>query len=68
MLRQKELTKALKGDSKEVALGTSKINYMDPRITVTWCKKFEVPIEKVFNNALLEKFPWAMAASLEYNF
>ena len=26
-------------DNKEVALGTSKINYMDPRITVAWCKR-----------------------------
>lgn len=35
-----------KNDNKEVALGTSKINYMDPRITVAWCKRNEVPIEK----------------------
>ena len=25
--------------NKMVALGTSKINYMDPRITVAWCKR-----------------------------
>lgn len=36
-----------KEDLKTVALGTSKINYMDPRITVAWCKRHEVPIEKV---------------------
>ncbi|KAG7541356.1 DNA topoisomerase I eukaryotic-type [Arabidopsis thaliana x Arabidopsis arenosa] len=35
-----------KEDLKTVALGTSKINYMDPRITVAWCKRHEVPIEK----------------------
>lgn len=28
-----------KTDNKEVALGTSKLNYMDPRITVAWCKR-----------------------------
>jgi DNA topoisomerase I len=28
-----------KDDNKEVALGTSKINYMDPRISVAWCKR-----------------------------
>jgi len=27
-----------KDANKEVALGTSKINYMDPRITIAWCK------------------------------
>lgn len=39
----------LKDDNKTVALGTSKINYMDPRITVAFCKKYEIPIEKLFN-------------------
>ena len=27
---------------KTVALGTSKINYLDPRISVSWCKRNEV--------------------------
>ncbi|KAK9091955.1 hypothetical protein Syun_026866 [Stephania yunnanensis] len=36
-----------KEDLKTVALGTSKINYLDPRISVAWCKRHEVPIEKV---------------------
>ena len=31
-----------KDEGKTVALGTSKINYMDPRITVSWCKALEV--------------------------
>eukprot|EP01084_Bolivina_argentea_P039308 72640_1 len=45
-LKKKVLAKAMKQDNKEVALGTSKINYMDPRITVAWCKRLQVPIEK----------------------
>ena len=67
---------------KEVALGTSKINYLDPRwaslchafpvlprsdlicflrigtvrrITAAWCKKHDVPIEKIFSKTLLTK-------------
>ena len=40
-----------KEDLKTVALGTSKINYLDPRITVAWCKRHEVPIEKVMASA-----------------
>ena len=28
-----------KEDNKEVSLSTSKINYMDPRVTVAWCKR-----------------------------
>ena len=41
------MDKKIKEDLKTVALGTSKINYLDPRITVAWCKRHEVPIEKV---------------------
>ena len=41
---------------KTVSLGTSKINYLDPRITVAWCKTHEVPIEKIYTKVLLDKF------------
>jgi len=55
-------------DNKEVALGTSKINYMDPRISVAWCKRCEVPIEKIFAKTLREKFNWAMAVPHNWKF
>jgi DNA topoisomerase-1 len=51
---------------KTVALNTSKINYNDPRITVAWCKKNEVPIEKVFPNTVRRKFPWAVIPLLSH--
>jgi DNA topoisomerase-1 len=57
-----------KDDNKEVSLGTSKINYMDPRISVAWCKRNEVPIEKVFSKTLRDKFNWAMAVEPEWEF
>ncbi|RSH91761.1 DNA topoisomerase 1 [Saitozyma podzolica] len=47
--------------TKDVALGTSKINYIDPRLTVAWARKYEVPLEKLFSKTLREKFPWAEA-------
>lgn len=46
-IEKMERDKETKEDLKTVALGTSKINYLDPRITVAWCKRHEVPIEKV---------------------
>lgn len=46
---------------KDVALGTSKINYIDPRLTVAWAAKYDVPLEKLFSKTLREKFPWAEA-------
>jgi hypothetical protein len=44
MLQKAELAVAVKEDLKTVALGTSKINYMDPRITIAWCKRNEVGV------------------------
>ena len=42
-------------ENKEIALGTSKLNYLDPRITIGWAKKWDVPIEKV--SLLLDRYP-----------
>nr|PVC50151.1 DNA topoisomerase I [Theileria orientalis] len=58
----------IKDSNKTVALGTSKINYMDPRITVAFCKKYEIPIEKIFNKSLRMKFPWAMYVRSDFKF
>jgi DNA topoisomerase-1 len=49
-----------KEENKSIALGTSKLNYLDPRISVAWCKKFNVPMEKVYNKTQREKFRWAI--------
>lgn len=53
---------------KNFSLGTSKINYNDPRITISWCKRHEFPIEKVFSRELRAKFTWAMAAEPSWRF
>lgn len=57
-----------KDENKTTALGTSKINYIDPRISVAWCKKHSVPLEKIFTKSLREKFKWAMDVEGEWNF
>ncbi|XP_037659289.1 DNA topoisomerase I, mitochondrial isoform X2 [Choloepus didactylus] len=49
-----------KEENKQVALGTSKLNYLDPRISVAWCRRFAVPIEKIYNKTQREKFAWAI--------
>ncbi|KAI8394208.1 uncharacterized protein BYT42DRAFT_488487 [Radiomyces spectabilis] len=55
-----------KEENKEIALGTSKMNYIDPRISVAWCKKNDVPLEKVFSKTLLEKFRWAQTVDAKW--
>uniref|UniRef100_A0A671P7V2 DNA topoisomerase I n=1 Tax=Sinocyclocheilus anshuiensis TaxID=1608454 RepID=A0A671P7V2_9TELE len=47
-------------ENKQIALGTSKLNYLDPRISIAWCKKFGIPIEKIYNKTQREKFAWAI--------
>jgi DNA topoisomerase I len=67
-IRKMETDIRNRDENKEVALGTSKINYMDPRISVAWCKRCEVPIDKVFAKTLREKFNWACAVPPEWKF
>lgn len=59
-LRRLKIQRTDKDENKTIALGTSKLNYLDPRISVAWCKKYDVPIEKVFNKTQREKFRWAI--------
>ncbi|XP_005990473.2 DNA topoisomerase I, like [Latimeria chalumnae] len=47
-------------ENKQIALGTSKLNYLDPRISVAWCKKWNIPVEKIYNKTQREKFAWAI--------
>jgi len=57
-----------KEENKTVSLGTSKTNYMDPRITVSWCKQVDLSIERVFPRTIRTKFPWAMHFKSTYRF
>jgi DNA topoisomerase-1 len=59
-LHKLELQATDKEENKEIALGTSKLNYLDPRISVSWCKKWDVPVEKVYNKTQRQKFAWAI--------
>jgi len=51
-----------------ISTSTSKVNYLDPRITVAWCKSGEVPIEKIYNKTQLTKFVWAMETESDWKF
>jgi DNA topoisomerase I len=60
--------KSLKVELKNYSLGTSKINYIDPRITIAFIKKNDIPIEKIFTKTLLGKFEWALDTPSDYKF
>ena len=56
----------LANKTKNVALGTSKTNYCDPRIGISFCKSFDIQLEKVYNKAMQEKFSWALDCKESY--
>jgi DNA topoisomerase-1 len=39
---------------------TTLANYIDPRITVAYCKQHDVPIERVYPRGLRTRFKWAI--------
>lgn len=68
-LAKLEIQETDRDENKTIALGTSKLNYLDPRISVAWCKKYDVPIEKIYNKTQRDKFRWAIdMAGPDYRF
>jgi len=65
-IRKKEIAMTDKEENKTIALGTSKINYMDPRVTIAWCKRNDVPVEKCYSKTHRDKFQWAMPIEKEF--
>ncbi|CAF4699791.1 unnamed protein product [Rotaria socialis] len=56
-------------ENKDIALGTSKLNYLDPRISVAWRKKWDVPIEEIYSKTQHDKLLWAVdMATADYHF
>lgn len=60
-LEKLEADKIDKGEGAQIQNSTSKINYMDPRITIAFCMKTGLPLKQVFTATLIEKFAWAIA-------
>ena len=49
-----------KSDTLNVAMSTSRTNYIDPRIVVAWCEKNGLDISKVYSAPNQKKFKWAV--------
>jgi len=54
--------------NKNVSLTTSRVNYMDPRITVAFCKKVNLEVKHLFPATMMSKFPWALAVDKDFSF
>lgn len=53
---------------ENVSLSTSRVNYIDPRIVVSWSKQTQTPIEKIYNKTQQGKFIWAMETPSDWKF
>lgn len=60
--------KELKIQMKNISIGTSKINYIDPRITIAFLKKHNLHPDKIFSKTLQEKFKWAFDVDEDFLF
>jgi DNA topoisomerase-1 len=67
-IKSLKLKKETKIKMKNVSLGTSKNNYIDPRIIFAFIKRFEIPPEKIFTATLLKRFEWASKVDKDYKF
>jgi DNA topoisomerase-1 len=59
-ITEAENKKDLKMELKNLSLTTSKTNYIDPRITISFFKKHKIPLEEIYSQTLIDKFFWAM--------
>lgn len=67
-IKKIKFKKELKLELKNISLETSKINYIDPRITVSFMKKNNIDVNKLFSKKLQDKFKWAFEVDENYNF
>jgi DNA topoisomerase-1 len=67
-IKSLKLKKETKLKMKNVSLGTSKNNYIDPRIIFAFSKKFKIPSEKLLTKSLLKRFEWASKVDENYKF
>jgi len=63
-----KMKKQIKSETRNISLGTSKVNYIDPRITIAFIKQNDIPPEKLFTKALMDKFKWAFTVDKDFKF
>ena len=67
-LKKLRAKKEMMLEVKNLALGTSKTNYLDPRISIAYMRQHKIPIEKIFTKTLIKKFEWAFDVDESFKF
>jgi len=65
-LKDMSLRLHLKEDTRNIALGTSKNSYCDPRIGISFCNTYNIPLEKIYSKSAQKKFSWALQVENNY--
>ncbi|MCL4344199.1 MAG: DNA topoisomerase I [Nitrososphaerota archaeon] len=51
---------------RDYNLNTSMKNYIDPRISVSWASKTNLPIDKIYSKTLIKKFEWSRRSRIKW--
>tara|TARA_B100001094_G_scaffold324208_1_gene376429 strand:- start:2212 stop:3468 length:1257 start_codon:yes stop_codon:yes gene_type:complete len=52
----------------KTSLTTSKTNYIDPRIIISFCKKHDLKPQNIYSPSQLAKHSWAMCTSTDFSY
>ena len=58
----------IKENTKNLSIITSKENYIDPRILISFLKKLNIPINNFFTQKFRDKFKWAFDVNIDFIF
>jgi DNA topoisomerase-1 len=67
-IKKMKAKRDLKLSTKNFSIDTSKTNYIDPRITISWLKRHNIDIDKVFSSTLIQKFNWSIGVDINFRF
>jgi len=61
-IKKAKMKREINGQSASLAIGTSRQNYIDPRITISFMKKTKLmdSLNKIFSQQEIERFKWAI--------
>eukprot|EP00792_Barthelona_sp_PAP020_P012385 TRINITY_DN7038_c1_g1_i1.p1 TRINITY_DN7038_c1_g1~~TRINITY_DN7038_c1_g1_i1.p1 ORF type:complete len:847 (+),score=254.21 TRINITY_DN7038_c1_g1_i1:194-2542(+) len=67
-MEKRSMNLEMRGTLRNVALTTSLTNYIDPRIVVSWCRRNDVHLRKIYTPILRTKFQWAFETPGDWKF
>lgn len=67
-IKKAKAKRDIKLATKNYATSTSLTNYIDPRIVVSWLKRYKIEPDKIYSKALMNKFSWSFNVDENFRF